>query len=191
MTTTLIGKRLYDWDGPGKAGVVTDTHFIRCFWPHLTEPTRIFAEGSSGLIVQGPPTPRNVIFPDDTVFPEVFLDADSAAVAEAMRTSRRRGLVNATPEMVEAYLLAYATKSAALPPTAAKHRCRDDCHFLVHYEGKERYIAELTKQEAVDLCDGVVVRETLSAAKDYVRTSEPGSAKRYSVTDNVLSEKVG
>jgi hypothetical protein len=202
MTTVLFGQRLYDWDGPGSAGVVTDTHFIRCFWPRLTEPTRIFAEGSSGLVVQGPPTPRNVIFPDDTVFPEVVADADSAAVEAATKASNgsRHGLVNATPEMVQAYLSTYASTIAKLPPTATKVRCRDDCHCLVHKELVslpeeqpvfEVYVAEITKGEAVDLCDGKLTVEELNAEKVYVKVAEspldPGT-KVYKLEDGELAE---
>jgi len=49
-------------------GVVQNVTFRRCFWPRLNDPTSLFGEGSSGLIVEGPPTPRNVVFPEDTVF---------------------------------------------------------------------------------------------------------------------------
>jgi hypothetical protein len=52
----------------GSMGVVKDTRYVRCFWPRLDQPTALFAEGSSGIEVEGPPTPRNVIFPPDTVF---------------------------------------------------------------------------------------------------------------------------
>jgi hypothetical protein len=168
MTTVLIGQRLYDWDGPGMAGVVTDTHFIRCFWPRLTEPTKIFAEGSSGLVVQGPPTPRNVVFPEDTLFPKVVCDADSAAVGAAMAASGgKSGLVNATPEMVQAYLAAYEAEAAKAEPHTTEIACRDDCQFLVHKELDEVYVAELTKQEAIDYCDGKVSRESLDTVKLY------------------------
>jgi len=49
-------------------GVVTNRAYIGCYWPRLNEPTALLAEGSSGLVVCGPPTPRNVVFPADTVF---------------------------------------------------------------------------------------------------------------------------
>lgn len=57
---------------PGSMGVVKDTHFKMCYWPRLEEPTSLFMPGSAGLIVQGPPTPRNVVFPPDTVFLNVM-----------------------------------------------------------------------------------------------------------------------
>jgi hypothetical protein len=203
MTTVLIGQRLYDWDGPGSAGIVTDTHFIRCYWPRLTEPTKIFAEGSSGILVQGPPTPRNVVFPEDTVFPEVVADADSKAVVAAMQAANgtRTGLVNATPKMVEAYLEAYQQEAANLPETATKVVCRDDCHYLTHdvlvsAEGEkpvyERYVAEITKTEAIDYCDGLVSRTDLDAEKLYCKLAESPlkeETKVYNLVDGELVEK--
>lgn len=64
----IIGARLQRFTAPGSMGVVTDTTYRQCFWPALDRPTALFAEGSSGIQVQGPPTPRNVIFPAGTVF---------------------------------------------------------------------------------------------------------------------------
>jgi hypothetical protein len=194
--TVLLGQRLQ-----ASMGVVTDTHFIRCYWPALTEPTRIFAEGSSGLVVQGPPTPRNVVFPDDTVFPEVYPDADSVAVSAAVRAANgsRVGLVNCTPEMVQAYLDAYEAEVANLPPTASK-RTTQECCFLVHDElvsapeekpRYERYVAEVTKAEAVDYCDGIATKEALD--KTYCRISDnPQKAETevFKVEDGVLVETV-
>lgn len=55
---------------PGSMGVVTGIEFIRCFWPVSSVPFSPFAPGSSGLVVQGPPTPRNIVFPEDTIFAE-------------------------------------------------------------------------------------------------------------------------
>lgn len=52
----------------GSMGVVKDTRYIRCFWPVLDQPVALFAEGSSGIEVEAPPTPRNVLFPPGTVF---------------------------------------------------------------------------------------------------------------------------
>lgn len=204
MTEVVIGKRLYDWDGPGKAGVVTDTHFIRCFWPRLTEPTRIFAPGSSGLIVQGPPTPRNVVFPDDTVFPDIVTDAEGVAWEAFLGAGAGRGYVAAKPEQVAAYMQTYDSERKKLPPTAAKIRCRDDCCFLVHDEeigrtgnGKpilERYVAEVSKQEAHDLCDGKVSRDELHTRKDFCRiTDNPmkPSTSLYRVEGGAIRDKSG
>lgn len=66
--TIITGKRLYSWDKNDSAGVVTDTLYAQCFWPHSDVPIRPFAAGSARIRVQGPPTPRNIIFPVDTVF---------------------------------------------------------------------------------------------------------------------------
>lgn len=68
MPTEIVGARLQRFNTTGSLGVVTDTIYRQCFWPALDRPTALFAEGSSGIQVQGPPTPRNVIFPVDTVF---------------------------------------------------------------------------------------------------------------------------
>jgi len=43
----------------------------------------LFAEGSSGLEVQGPPTPRNVVFPPDTVF--LLIEINDAQVGAPHR----------------------------------------------------------------------------------------------------------
>lgn len=59
----IIGARLQ-----ANMGVVKDVRYTRCFWPKLDQPTELFAKSSSGLVIEGPPTPRNVIFPPDTVF---------------------------------------------------------------------------------------------------------------------------
>lgn len=64
----VVGARLQRFNTRGSMGVVTNTRYIRCFWPVPSRPTRLFAEGSSGIEVEGPPTPRNIIFPPGTVF---------------------------------------------------------------------------------------------------------------------------
>lgn len=64
----FIGARLQAFSAPGSMGAVKDTKYTRCFWPKLDEPAELFAVGSAGLVIEGPPTPRNVIFPSDTVF---------------------------------------------------------------------------------------------------------------------------
>ena len=66
--TVIQGKRLYSWKTDGSAGVVTDTLYRRCFWPPTEVPIAPFAAGSARIRVEGPPTPRNIIFPDDTQF---------------------------------------------------------------------------------------------------------------------------
>jgi len=62
----IIGARI-EASEPGSLGIVRNTRYIRCFWPNLEQPTALFADGSFGIEVQGPPTPRNVIFPKGTV----------------------------------------------------------------------------------------------------------------------------
>jgi hypothetical protein len=52
----------------GCFGVVTDTHYVKQLWPRPPNPIAPFAPGSKGIKVQGPPSPRNIIFPDDTEF---------------------------------------------------------------------------------------------------------------------------
>lgn len=66
--TEIIGKRLYEFDTEGSMGVVKNTAFRRCFWPRTDVPLNPFAEGSAGIEVEGPPTPRNIIFPGGTIF---------------------------------------------------------------------------------------------------------------------------
>lgn len=76
MTTIITAQNFHDRTAPGSMGVVTNTRFVRCYWPPLDQPSALFAPGSSGIEVQGPPTPRNVVFPGDTVFlPVVVNDA--------------------------------------------------------------------------------------------------------------------
>lgn len=65
-----------DFSLPGRLGVVRDTRFVRCYWPALDAPCALFADGSGGIEVQGPPTPRNIVFPPGTRFlPVVVNDA--------------------------------------------------------------------------------------------------------------------
>lgn len=66
--TVITGKRFQRYTEPESMGVVTNTTYVRCFWPVSDVPVELFAPGSSGIIVIGPPTPRNVLFPDDTQF---------------------------------------------------------------------------------------------------------------------------
>ncbi len=64
----VVGARLQAFTAPGSLGRVTDTVYIRCFWPASELPFEPFAAGSSGIEVEGPPTPRNILFPADTIF---------------------------------------------------------------------------------------------------------------------------
>lgn len=65
---TVEGHNFFKFKTPGSMGLVNNVLYRKCFWPKLDQPVRLFIEGSNGIQVQGPPTPRNVIFPDDTVF---------------------------------------------------------------------------------------------------------------------------
>ena len=80
----VVGARFQTFDQPGSMGVVTDTRYVRCFWPKLDRPTPLFAAGSSGIEVEGPPTPRNVVFPPDTK----FLDRKPADGGASLPTRR-------------------------------------------------------------------------------------------------------
>lgn len=64
----VIGARLQRFNTPGALGVVTDTRYIGCKWPVMDAPFSPFADGSEGIHVDGPPTPRNIIFPPGTTF---------------------------------------------------------------------------------------------------------------------------
>ena len=199
MTEVILGRRLYDFAATGSMGVVNDVQFIRCFWPRLAEPTRIFAPGSSGLIVQGPPTPRNVVFPDDTVFPDVSTDAENIAIDVFKAAGRGRGYVSNDPAQLQAYLDSYESEKAKLPVTATKIRCRSDCQFLVHNElisaedekpSFDRYVSELTMQEATDFCDGKIDRAVLNVTHDYLPISGGEETKYQIDADGKLIEKV-
>lgn len=64
----IAGARLQRYDQTGSMGVVNDVRYVRCYWPKLDLPVALFAKGSSGIEVEGPPTPRNVVFPSGTRF---------------------------------------------------------------------------------------------------------------------------
>lgn len=92
----VIGENFREFNKPGSMGVVNDTRYIRCFWPPLDEPTALFAKGSSGIEVQGPPTPRNVVFPEDTL-------ALNIAVNEALLGDIPRWRATDIPTKVDCY----------------------------------------------------------------------------------------
>lgn len=191
MTTTFLGQRLYQYSTSGSMGVVTDTHFIRCFWARPSEPVAIFAPGSSGIIVQGPPAPENIIFPDDTVFEEYLPDATSAAVVAAMKAAngKRIGLVNATPEMTEAFVKTYAEVAAGLPKTAAVHVCDSDCHWLIRKTPESSFQAKITLQQAKDIAAGRVDKAEVEAAADYFDVRDTARANPLKVEGGVLVAK--
>lgn len=59
--------------GPGTVKA-QNVRFVRALWPNFDQPTKLFTDDSSGLEIQGPPTPRNIIFPRDTVFLPVIVN---------------------------------------------------------------------------------------------------------------------
>lgn len=148
---TIVGVRLYGFEASGSMGVVRNVRFISCYWPHLDGPVPLFARGSRNLTVIGVPTPRNVVFPDDTVFPEYHPDAMYPAEQAVKRMSPgRAGIVNLTDEEAAAYVAAYEEAVAGFPDHYTKHRTRGDCHFL---RGKDGVI-ELTRTDVENLLGG-------------------------------------
>jgi hypothetical protein len=131
---TITGARLQGCRAEGCMGTVKDTVYIKCFWPVLDAPMKLFAEGSTGIEVEGPPTPRNIIFPAGTVFlngtrSDVFFTAavvnkpvpvekefqDSVFVDGSTRTVTYKKTVNENKDVRE------ITEIATPPPgTAAK-----------------------------------------------------------------------
>lgn len=161
---TIIGARLQRFATAGALGVVTDTRYVHCFWPHLDRPVALFAAGSSGIEVMGPPTPRNVVFPADTVFLEYLPDA--MAVAQTAVTSafpEKRGLINLTEEQIAVWQNAYDAHVAVLPRTAA--RVTTAKRFLLRDPDGAR--AEITEVEATDLIAGRVAEAALRATKQF------------------------
>lgn len=63
----IEGADFRDCSAVGSMGLVNNVAYISCLWPRLDMPTALFSDGSDGIYVQGPPTPRNVLFPADTV----------------------------------------------------------------------------------------------------------------------------
>lgn len=153
----LIGHRI-----TGPLGVVTDTRFIRCYWPELNKPTRLFAEGSKGIEVLG--SARNVWFPDDTVWLDYYPDALYPA-EQAVKAAfpNLLGMVNLTDEQAAIWQAAYDAAVATFPPTHAVHSSPRDCLFLKHGDNVaeigmkpvlQYYVSELTTQQAMDIVDG-------------------------------------
>lgn len=193
----IIGARFQSFVKPASMGVVNDTYYRRCYWPSLDRPTPLFADGSKGIIVEGPPTPRNVVFPPDTVFAEYWPDALYPAEQAVMKVSKgRRGMVNLSDEEAAIYVAAYDEAVKSFPPTQTKHTTRADCHFLRHKEvlrtyqvivrdergvpvlkdGKpveftkedcEFYIAELLPEESTAFLGGKVSEDELRTSKEF------------------------
>lgn len=96
-----------DKSEPGSMGVCKDTFYDMCLWPRPDLPTKLFAEGSSGLYVNGPPTPRNILFPDDTIFVgntcgDCFYSIKAGAREIARREHLDEAIENLTKEQAKA-----------------------------------------------------------------------------------------
>ena len=150
----IIGARLQGFTAPGSAGVVRNMRFINCYWPKLDRPTRIFAEGSGGLEVMGS-TPRNVWFPDDTVFLDYYPDAlypAEQAVLKAMPF--RRGLVNLSPVEANIWQAAYDTAVASFPSSYTVNQTKRDVNFLRHREVKSERSITLKEDSIITMPGG-------------------------------------
>ena len=153
---TLTGVRLQilfkPWTAlepvPGALGVVTDTRYVRCFWPALDQPTALFADGSSGIEVEGPPTPRNVVFPPGTK----FLNGTRGDCCFL-----RRKVVKSVP--VEREVKASVLVDGAM---------RDVTYIgMVNEDREVQEVVELTAAETADLVAGKTDRATLEAGKTF------------------------
>lgn len=165
--TIITGANLRTFTAPGSMGVVNDIRYICCVWPKLDKPTALFAPGSSGIRVLSIGPARNVVFPDDTVFEEIALDAlYPAELAVKQAFPNIAGLKNLTPEQSAIWIAAYDTAAAALPPTATK-LTTPEAHFLREIVADKPAVAMLTKQEAVDLCKGIVDEVALKSGKEF------------------------
>ena len=146
-----IGIRLQGMDKPGAMGVIADTLFINCYWPKLDRPTRIFADGSSGIRVMGT-TPRNVWFPDGTIFDSYFPDAlyPAELAVKAAFPFKRRGMVNLSPAEAQVWMDAYNAAVASFPPTHTVFDTPRSCNFLRHKEEVARRMVTLEKDSIDD-----------------------------------------
>lgn len=198
----LIGHRFQPFAAPGSLGVMRDFSFVNCFWPKLDRPTRIFADGSKGLAVMGT-TPRNVWFPDDTVFGAYYPDALYPAEQAVLKAfPYRRALINLSPAEAQVWWDAYNAAAATFPPTHTVLTTPRHCNFLRHRElarersvtlkedsvsgdtvlkagsvivkrDYEEFVAELTQQECQDLMSGKIFEATLRANKQFVHINDP------------------
>lgn len=163
----LIGHRI-----TGPLGVVTDTRFVRCYWPRLDKPTRLFDEGSKGIEVLG--SARNVWFPDDTVWLDYYPDALYPAEQAVLKAfPRLRGLVNLTDEQAAIWQEAYDAAVATFPPTHAVHSSPRDVLFLSHKDGEQVYVAEVTTQQAMDIVDGKLDPAAQKLALEFRKGGDP------------------
>jgi len=154
-------------NAPGCWGVQNDMLFLFCYWPKLDRPTKLFADGSTGIKVMGR-TPRNVWFPDDVEFLDYYPDAlyPAEQAVFAAFPYRGRALINLSPAEAQVWLDAYNAAIATFPPTHVTHPTTRNSNFLRHKEVKsERTI--VLKEDGV-LPDGTILRAGAEIVKyDY------------------------
>jgi hypothetical protein len=168
----VIGARLQAFTTTGSMGRVTDVHYIRCYWPQLDEPVALFAPGSNQIIVEGPPIPRNVIFPGGTVFRDYAPDAQSAGMAAFETAFPDRRPINLSPDETAVFMAAYEAAEAALPAHATRIATQGECFFIRHVEAAERYITMLTPAEAGRVANGLETAASMKAAKQLWRQGD-------------------
>ena len=163
----LIAARLQKFSAPQSMGVVTDTRYVRCFWPALDRPTRLFAPGSSGIEVIG--SSRNVVFPAGTVhldyYPDAFYPAEQALRAYWAERGKFRTFVNLTEDEAAVWQAAYDAAVATLPATAAVHTTPQDCHFWRKRLAvqKLRRTWMLSRADVRDFLQGTLTKEQIEA----------------------------
>ncbi len=190
-----IGIRLQGFTAPGSIGVVTDTLFINCYWPKLDRPTRLFADGSSGIRVLGT-TPRNVWFPDDTVFEAYYPDALYPAEQAVLKAFpfNRRGLVNLSPAEAQVWLDAYTAAVAKFPLTHSVFETPRSCNFLRHREVKSERSVTLKEDSVTTLPDGsqsVISAGSVIIKRDYEEyVAELTADECLSLVDGKVDESV-
>lgn len=149
-------------------GVVTNTTYIKCYWPSFDRPVVLFAPGSSGIQVMGPPTPRNILFPAGTVFLDRVPDADypaEQAVYAAFPARKGTSLINLTAEETAVYLSAHAAAMAALPLSATRVATVEVFYLRDHFPAlRKRRTWPISKLEAVNLVQGNTTEAALKLA---------------------------
>lgn len=163
----LIGHRIQ-----GPLGVISGALFVNCFWPKLDGPTELFAPGSAAIEVMGG-TPRNVLFPPDTVFRSWMPDAMFPAEQAVLKAfPGRRYLVNLSPAEASVWMEAYEKACAELPPTASVHPTRHDCFFLRDRREKSRRTHILAEDSHTTLPDGSVTVLKAGSAIEKIKYDE-------------------
>lgn len=187
-------------------GVVQDATFINCFWPKLDQPTRLFADGSSGIKVMG--SARNVWFPDDTIWLTYYPDAlYPAEMAVRQAFPSIRGLVNLSEEQAQIWQAAYDAAVAEFPVTHSIFESPRDVLFIRHSDlittdeqkpNYEEYVSVVDTATAAEIVAGNISVSDSKLALDFWKLKDPGpdadpNAKLYTITvengKEVVSEK--